>query len=57
MDLPIGYYLVKHYNYMRMQILYWNGNNFEGFKSDPLIHDEVESFQKIVKINGSELDF
>jgi len=42
-----GYYFVKHYNYNRIQILYFNGKNFEKFKSDNIIHDEIESYCRV----------
>jgi len=42
-----GYYLVKHYNYETIQIMFFNGKNFEGFKSDKFIHDEIEWYKKI----------
>jgi hypothetical protein len=44
MDIEIGYYIVKFYNHDRKKILYWNGESWEGFKSDPMIHDEIESY-------------
>lgn len=42
-----GYYKVKFYNHVKTKIMYWNGVYFECFKSDPIIHDEIESYDPI----------
>ncbi len=41
MDREKGYYWIKFYNHEKQRILYWNGDSFEGFKSD-FVHDEIE---------------
>lgn len=43
----IGYYVVKFYNHQCKYIMYFNGKNFEGFKSERMPHDEIESYIKI----------
>lgn len=45
--MKIGYYWVKFYNHNRLQMMYFNGSNFEGFKSDIFIHDEIESYIEV----------
>jgi hypothetical protein len=46
-----GYYLVKFYNHSKLKLMFFNGENFEGFKSDKFIHDEINFYQKVI-ING-----
>jgi hypothetical protein len=46
-DITKGYYWVKFYNHEEKQIMLFNGKNFEGFKSDRFIHDEIESYEPI----------
>lgn len=47
-----GYYKVKHYNHYQLQIKFYNGKNFEGFKSDNFIHDEIESYE-LINLEGN----
>jgi len=44
-DLEKGYYKIKHFNHKRIQVVYFNGTNFEGFRSDVFIHDEIEWYK------------
>ena len=44
MDKVIGYYVVSFYNHRIKKVLYWNGERWERFKSDPVINDEIESY-------------
>lgn len=37
-----GYYSVKFYNHIDAKIIYWNGSQFESFKSDKIPHDEID---------------
>jgi hypothetical protein len=46
-DIKKGYYWVKFYNHDVMQVMLFNGKNFEGFKRDKLIHDEIEGYEYI----------
>ena len=41
------YYFVKHYNHSDIQVMFFNGHNFEGFKSDEIIHDEIECWKDL----------
>ena len=43
-DIRKGYYVVKFYNHNIRQVMKFNGKNFEGFKSDNFIHDEIEYY-------------
>ena len=45
-----GYYKVKHYNHSKIMIMYWNGESFETFKSDPTPPDEIDP-KSIIKVN------
>lgn len=47
-----GYYWVKFYNHEDILIMYFNGLDFEKFKSDKFIHDEIESYERVVKANN-----
>lgn len=42
-----GYYAVKFYNHENMKIMFWNGDRFEGFKSDEMPNDEIEKYHEI----------
>ena len=44
MIIEVGYYMVTFYNHKRKKVLYWSGSAWEGFKSDPTINDEIESY-------------
>lgn len=41
------YYAVKFYNHNNIYVMYFNGKNFEAFKSEEpyLPHDEIESYR------------
>jgi hypothetical protein len=41
MAIQRGYYWVKFYNHEDVLILFFNGQNFEGFKTDKFINDEI----------------
>jgi hypothetical protein len=45
-QISIGYYVVKFYNHSHRYIMYYNGTRFEGFKSERLPDDEIESYKK-----------
>jgi hypothetical protein len=45
-----AYYWVKFYNHDKKLIMLFNGKNFEGFKSDQFIGDEIESYKIINSI-------
>ena len=48
MKLEKGYYKVKFYNHSIIVILFWTGEKFEKFPSDPFIpHDEIEYYKKL----------
>jgi hypothetical protein len=55
-DITKGYYWVKFYNHEEKQIMLFNGKNFEGFKSDRFIHDEIESYKPIERGKNSDMD-
>ena len=39
------YYAVKFYNHEKIYVMYFNGTHFEGFKSESMPHDEIESYR------------
>jgi len=41
------YYVVKFYNHSGRYIMYFNGKNFEGFKSERLPDDEIQTYRLI----------
>jgi hypothetical protein len=43
-EIKIGYYAVKFYNHAAKYIMYFNGSNFEGFRSERLPDDEIEKY-------------
>ena len=45
-EIEIGYYVVKFYNHESKYVMYFNGSNFEGFKSEKFPDDEIESYKK-----------
>ena len=53
-ELEKGYYWVGFYNHDKKQIMLFNGKNFEGFKSDRFINDEIESYEKIQYIKETK---
>lgn len=42
-----NYYVVKFYNYEKKYVMYFNGTHFEGFKSEQMPHDEIESYEPL----------
>jgi len=43
-EIKIGYYVVKFYNHACKYVMYFNGKNFEGFKSERYPDDEIEKY-------------
>lgn len=51
-----GYYWVKLYNHDQKFIMFFNGKNFESFKSDTYLHDEIESYISIPQESGKHTE-
>jgi len=46
MKIDKGYYWVTFYNHQKRYMLYFNGIQFENFKSEEIPNDEIESYEK-----------
>jgi hypothetical protein len=45
--METGYYYVKFYNHERWFVMYFNGKQWEGFKSEVFPNDEIEKTKRL----------